>query len=136
MLSSGTLSQLSVFVRIVETGSFTKAAHELGLSRSAVSKSLSKLEEQLGNVLVKRTTRNIFLTEQGEAVFNRAIKLLEECEDMFSQVRSFSEPVGHLRLSSSVAYGAIILPYLITSFQKKYPLVKFHVDLNDNIINL
>lgn len=47
MLSSGTLSQLSVFVRIVETGSFTKAAHELGLSRSAVSKSLSKLEEQL-----------------------------------------------------------------------------------------
>ncbi|HBQ2535167.1 TPA: LysR family transcriptional regulator, partial [Klebsiella pneumoniae] len=101
MLSSGTLSQLSVFVRIVETGSFTKAAHELGLSRSAVSKSLSKLEEQLGNVLVKRTTRNIFLTEQGEAVFNRAIKLLEECEDMFSQVRSFSEPVGHLRLSSS-----------------------------------
>ena len=53
MLSSGTLSQLSVFVRIVETGSFTKAAHELGLSRSAVSKSLSKLAEQLGNVLVK-----------------------------------------------------------------------------------
>ncbi len=136
MLSSGTLSQLSVFVRIVETGSFTKAAHELGLSRSAVSKSLSKLEEQLGKVLIKRTTRNIFLTEQGEAVFNRAISLLEECEDMFSQVRSFSEPEGHLRLSSSVAYGANILPELITSYQKKYPLVKFHVNLNDNIINL
>lgn len=48
MLSSGTLNQLSVFVRIIETGSFTKAAKELGLSRSAVSKSLSKLEEQLG----------------------------------------------------------------------------------------
>lgn len=136
MLSSGTLSQLSVFVRIVETGSFTKAAHELGLSRSAVSKSLSKLEEQLGKILVKRTTRNIFLTEPGETVFNRAITLLEECEDMFSQVRSFSEPEGHLRLSTSVAYGANILPELITSYQKKYPLVKFHVDLNDNIINL
>lgn len=136
MLSSGTLSQLSVFVRIIETGSLTKAAHELGLSRSAVSKSLSKLEEQLGTVLIKRTTRNIFLTEQGEAVFNRAISLLEECEDMFSKVRNYSEPEGHLRLSSSVAYGSNILPNLITSYQKKYPLVKFHVDLNDSIINL
>ncbi|MGV4276144.1 LysR family transcriptional regulator [Citrobacter farmeri] len=136
MLSAGTFSQLSVFVRIVETGSFTKAARELGLSTSAVSKSLSKLEEQLGKILVKRTTRNIFLTEQGEAVFNRAITLLEECEDMFSQVRSYTEPEGHLRLSSSVAYGSHILPDLITSYQKKYPLVKFHVDLNDNIINL
>ena len=136
MLSSGTLSQLSVFVRIVETGSFTKAARELGLSCSAVSKSLSKLEEQMGKTLVKRTTRNIFLTEHGEAVFNRAIMLLEECEDMFSKVRSYSEPEGHLRLSCSVAYGSKILPDLITSYQKKYPRVKFHVDLNDNIINL
>ncbi|HDU5044739.1 TPA: LysR family transcriptional regulator [Klebsiella aerogenes] len=136
MLKSGTLNQLSVFVRVIETGSLTKAAHELGLSRSAVSKSLSKLEEQLGKILVKRTTRNIFLTKEGEAVFNRAITLLEEFEDMFSQARNFSEPEGHLRLSSSVAYGANILPDLITSYQKKYPLVKFHVDLNDNIINL
>lgn len=62
------IESVECFVRIVETGSFTKAAHELGLSRSAVSKSLSKLEEQLGKVLIKRTTRNIFLTEQGEAV--------------------------------------------------------------------
>lgn len=136
MLSSATLSQLSVFVRIIETGSFTKAAHELGLSRSAVSKSLSKLEEQMGKVLIKRTTRNIFLTEQGEIVFNRAITLLEEFEDMFSKVRSYSAPEGHLRLSCSVAYGSNILPGLITSYQKKYPLVKFHIDLNDRIINL
>ncbi|WNU99050.1 LysR family transcriptional regulator [Enterobacter sp. DTU_2021_1002640_1_SI_PRY_ASU_LCPMC_013] len=136
MLGSGTLSQLSVFVRIVEAGSFTKAAHELGLSCSAVSKSLSKLEGQLGKTLIKRTTRNIFLTEHGEAVFNRAIMLLEECEDMFSQVRSYSEPEGHLRLSCSVAYGSKVLPDLITTYQKKYPRVKFHVDLNDNIINL
>lgn len=136
MLSSGTLSQLSVFVRIIETGSFTKAASELGLSRSAVSKSLSKLEEKLGKILIRRTTRNIFLTEHGEAVFNRAIMLLQECDDMFSQVRNFSEPEGCIRLSCSVAYGSKILPEFITSYQKKFPRVKFHVDLNDNIINL
>ncbi|HBH6881778.1 LysR family transcriptional regulator [Enterobacter sp. 04-C-01-SI_S15] len=136
MLSSGTLNQLSVFVRIIETGSFTKAAKELGLSRSAVSKSLSKLEEQLGKILIRRTTRNIFLTEHGEAVFNRAILLLQECEDMFTQVRSFSEPEGHLRLSCSVAYGSKVLPEYIMSYQTKFPQVKFHVDLNDNIINL
>lgn len=136
MLNSGTLSQLSVFVRIIETGSFTKAARELGLSRSAISKSLSKLEEQLGKQLIHRTTRNIFLTEYGEAVFNRAIMLLEECEDMFSQVRSYSEPEGHIRISCSVAYGSQILPKLIRSFQMKYPYVKFHIDLNDNLINL
>lgn len=136
MLSSGTLNQLSVFVRIIETGSFTKAARELGVSRSAVSKSLSKLEEQLGKTLIKRTTRNIFLTEHGEAVFNRSIMLLQECEDMFSQVRSFSEPEGNLRLSCSVAYGSKILPEYITSYQMKFPRVKFHVDLNDTIINL
>ncbi|WP_142502348.1 LysR family transcriptional regulator [Klebsiella sp. 2680] len=136
MLNSGTLSQLSVFVRIAETRSFTKAARELGLSRSAVSKSLSKLEEQLGTQLIQRTTRNIFITEHGEAVFNRAITLLEECEDMFSKVRSYSEPEGHLKLSCSVAYGSKVLPDLITAYQMKYPRVKFHIDLNDNIINL
>lgn len=136
MLNSGTLSQLSVFVRIIETGSFTKAARELGLSRSAVSKSLSKLEEKLGTQLIQRTTRNIFLTEHGEAVFNRAIMLLEECEDMFSKVRSYSEPEGHLKISCSVAYGSKVLPDIITSYQAKFPRVKFHVDLNDNIINL
>ncbi|HEI8438796.1 TPA: LysR family transcriptional regulator [Morganella morganii] len=136
MLSSGTLSQLSVFVRIIETGSFTQAARELGLSRSAISKSLSKLEEQLGETLIIRTTRNIFLTEHGEAVFNRAIFLLQECEDIFSQVRSFSEPTGNLRLSCSVAYGSKVLPEFIMSYQVQFPRVKFYVDLDDHIINL
>ncbi|EMO7837569.1 LysR family transcriptional regulator [Morganella morganii] len=136
MLSSGTLSQLSIFVRIIETGSFTRAARELGLSRSAVSKSLSKLEEQLGETLIKRTTRKLFLTEHGEAIFNRAILLLQEFEDIFSQVRNFSEPTGNLRLSCSVAYGSTVLPEHMMSYQMKFPRVKFYVDLDDHIINL
>lgn len=85
-------------------------------------------------VLIKRTTRNIFLTEQGEAVLTVPFRCWKKCEDMFSQVRSFSEPEASAP-SSSVAYGFNILPELITSYQK-YPLVKFHVNLNDNIINL
>lgn len=136
MLHSGTLSQLSIFVRIVETGSLANAARELGLSRSAVSKSLSKLEHQLGKTLLTRTTRSIFLTEHGGAVFNRAIMLLEECEDILSTARSDAEPEGHLRLSCSVAWGSRILPYFIATYQKIFPRVKFHVDLNDNILNL
>ncbi|MDA6078097.1 LysR family transcriptional regulator [Edwardsiella anguillarum] len=79
MLNAYTLHQLSVFVRIIEMGSLSKAARELGLSRSAVSKSLATLEQQLGVLLIKRSTRRLFLTEQGAAVFNRAIMLLDAC---------------------------------------------------------
>lgn len=136
MLNSGTLSQLSIFVRIIEAGSLTKAARELGLSPSAVSKSLAKLEDQLGMQLITRTTRNIFLTEQGEAVFNRANMLIEEYEDMFAQVQRPTEPEGLLRLSCSVAYGSKILPDFISTYQRRFPKVKIHVELNDNIINL
>ncbi|WP_253684623.1 LysR family transcriptional regulator [Edwardsiella tarda] len=103
MLNAYTLHQLSVFVRIIEMGSLSKAARELGLSRSAVSKSLATLEQQLGVLLIKRSTRRLFLTEQGTAVFNRAIMLLDACQDLFTQLHSETEPEGVLRLSCSVA---------------------------------
>ncbi|AKH89551.1 LysR family transcriptional regulator [Edwardsiella tarda] len=136
MLNAYTLHQLSVFVRIIEMGSLSKAARELGLSRSAVSKSLATLEQQLGVLLIKRSTRRLFLTEQGTAVFNRAIMLLDACQDLFTQLHSETEPEGVLRLSCSVAYGSTCLPDAISAYQRQFPRVRIHVDLNDELINL
>ena len=76
----GSISQLIAFAKIAETGSLTKAARELNVTPSAVSKSLSQLEDRLGVLLVKRTTRSLSLTDQGYAFFEHARTLLEEIE--------------------------------------------------------
>ena len=74
------LSDIAVFVRVVRRGSFTAAAHELGISRSVVSKYVTRLEDRLGARLLNRTTRRLRLTESGQAFFERRRHALGESE--------------------------------------------------------
>ncbi|RWK43142.1 LysR family transcriptional regulator [Mesorhizobium sp.] len=137
MRSLGSISQIISFAKIAETGSLSKAARELNLTPSAVSKSLSQLEERLDVLLVRRTTRSLSLTEQGYAFFNHAQVLLEEIERAAEETSRFrTELHGTLRVTSSIAFGLSQLQPILGRYMSTHPNIKVVLDLNDRFVNL
>lgn len=136
MKPPASLAQVSVFVRIAELGSLSAAARDLHLTPSAVSKSLAQLEQRLGVLLIKRTTRTLTLTEAGRAVFDRATTLLADVENTLDAARQHQRPEGTLRVTSSIAFGARQLPGLMAGYLEAFPLVDAHIALDDRFVNL
>ncbi|WP_454688975.1 LysR family transcriptional regulator [Achromobacter aloeverae] len=136
MKNLASLAQVSVFVRIVELGSLSAAARDLELTPSAVSKSLAQLEQRLGVLLIKRTTRSLKLTDTGKVIFERANTLLADMENTLDAARQFQCPAGDLRITSSIAFGARQLSSLMAGYLGKYPDVNAQIGLDDRCINL
>ena len=131
------LTDIAVFVRVVERGSFTLAAGDLGLSRAVVSKYLSRLEERLGARLLHRTTRRLSLTEAGAALFEASRGALERIEDAEAAVaRLQSKPRGRLRVSAPMSFGILHLGPAIADFARAYPEVTLDVQFDDRFVNL
>jgi DNA-binding transcriptional LysR family regulator len=131
------LADVAVFVRVVERGSFTLAADELELSRAAVSKYVSRLEERLGARLLHRTTRRLALTEAGAALFEASRGALERIEEAESAVAQFqSEPRGRLRVSAPMSFGILYLGSAMAEFARAYPRITLDVRLDDRFVNL
>ena len=131
------LADVAVFVRVVERGSFTLAAGDLGLSRAVVSKYLSRLEERLGARLLHRTTRRLSLTEAGAALFEASRGALERIEDAEAAVaRLQSKPRGRLRVSAPMSFGILHLGPAIADFARAYPEVTLDVQFDDRFVNL
>jgi DNA-binding transcriptional LysR family regulator len=131
------LADVAVFVRVVERGSFTLAAGELELSRAAVSKYVSRLEERLGARLLTRTTRRLSLTEAGAALFEAsrgALERIDEAEAAVAQLQS--EPRGRLRVSAPMSFGILHMGPAMTEFARAYPRVTLDVRLDDRYVNL
>jgi DNA-binding transcriptional LysR family regulator len=131
------LTDIAVFVRVVERGSFTLAADDLELSRAVVSKYLSRLEERLGARLLHRTTRRLSLTEAGAALFEAsrgAIERIEEAEAAVAQLQS--EPRGRLRVSAPMSFGILHLGPAMAEFARTHPRVTLDVSLDDRFANL
>lgn len=119
-----TLQQLSTFIVVVEENGFTQAGRKLGLTNAAVSKQISKLENQLKTELFRRTTRHIALTESGLILFEHAKKIkadIREMENAFSQLRE--EPSGHLKVGSSTYFSNCFLIPNLDEFFRLYPEV-------------
>lgn len=136
MRSSASLFKMEVFVKVVECGSLSKAAKELGITPSAVSKSITALEAFLGTTLLKRTTRSIALTESGRAVHQSAISILREVDQVIDEAKRFERPSGVLRISCSIAFGCTQLPSVLGGFADKYPDVEVSMHLDDRCVNL
>ena len=131
------LADIAVFVRVVERGSFTLAAEELGLSRAVVSKYLSRLESRLGARLLHRTTRRLSLTEAGAALFEASRGAIERIEEAQSAVARFqSEPRGALRVSAPMSFGILHLGEPMAQFTGDYPGVSVELRLDDRYVNL
>ena len=131
------LTGMAVFARVVEAQSFTSAAAQLGMSRSAVSKAIAGLEDRLGARLLNRTTRRLALTEVGQAFYERCARIVAEAEDAELEVsRLQAAPRGILRLSAPVSFGILHLAPALPDFMKRYPELRVEIDLADRMVDL
>lgn len=129
--------EIEAFVRTIESGSFTQAAKQLGLSKSATSRRLSDLEDRLGTQLVLRTTRSLSLTEAGEALFQRAVGLLADWNEAESDAASENCALaGRIRLAAPLSFGVKYLGPAILDFLALHPDVTFDIDFSDRQIDL
>lgn len=129
--------EMSVFVRVVENGSFSAAAKTLDMSPSAVSKLVTRLEERLGAVLFLRSTRELTLTNEGEDFYDSARRILEDLEEAEQSVGSGSlEPSGLLRVNTSIPFGTHQLIPLLREFRERYPKVQIDLSLTDQVVDL
>ena len=128
---------LSVFVRVVELGSFSAAARASELTPSAVSKQISALEDRLGVRLINRTTRRLNLTEEGRALYDRASRILaelQEAEQAVSDLRA--TPKGNLRLNLPSAFAAHHVAPLVPEYLARYPEMRIDMVLNDRFVDM
>lgn len=131
------LSDIAVFVQVVRDGSFTKAAEHLGLSRSVVSKYITRLEETLGARLLNRTTRRLSLTEAGRVFFERSRLGLEEIEEARAEIsRLQEEPRGVLRVNSPMSFGILHVAPLLPHFLSEYPEINVDMNLDDRKVDV
>jgi len=131
------LTAMAVFARVVEAGSFSQAAQELGLSKSAVSKQVGRLEDRLGVRLLNRTTRRLSLTEAGTAFYAGCRQLVadaEAAEDAVSHLAT--APRGTLRVNAPMSFGLTHVAPAMPEFLRRYPELSVDLQLNDRTVNL
>ena len=131
------LKDLALFATVVDHGGFASSADALGITPSAVSKAIARLEQRLSTRLFTRSTRSIKLTEAGAELYGRAQGILaavEEAELVVSDL--FSEPQGDLNLSCSDAFASLVLVPMLERFQQKYPRIRVHVTQGDGPMDL
>src|SRR6516225_9592457 len=131
------LEAMRIFVRVVERGSFSAVAKELGATQSAVSKQVAALEARLGAKLLVRSTRAIALTRAGEAFFPEARRLAEEVEAAEAKARANERTLeGALKVAASVGFGAGRLIPPVRSFLAAHPGLTIDVKLDDAFVDL
>jgi DNA-binding transcriptional LysR family regulator len=130
------LSSLRAFVKVVETSSFSEAGRRLRLSRSAVSKYIAELEEDLGVQLLSRTTRRVTPTENGQAYFERALAILADLDAADHAVsQSHATPRGLLRINAPMSFGTMQLGPALVGFMKQYPELQIQLALSDEHVD-
>jgi DNA-binding transcriptional LysR family regulator len=131
------LSDIAVFVRVVEAASFTQAADALGISQSVVSRSVTALESRLGVRLLNRTTRRLSLTEAGSDLYRRASHALAELEEAELEVTRYqAEPRGLLRVSAPTSFSLMHLAPLVQPFLARNPGVRLNLQLDDRQVDI
>jgi DNA-binding transcriptional LysR family regulator len=126
-------SQLSAFITVAETGSFSLAAEQLHLTQPAISKRIATLEQQVGNKLFDRIGRRVMLTEAGQILLPRAKKILHEMQDAETALQNLGEAVsGRFRLASSHHIGLHRLPPVLKEFASSYPRVSIDIAFLDS----
>ncbi|MGU3521480.1 DNA-binding transcriptional regulator YafC [Enterobacteriaceae bacterium C23F] len=132
-----TSEEIAIFVAVVESGSFSRAAEQLGQANSAVSRAVKKLESKLGVSLLNRTTRQLSLTEEGERYFRRMQGVLQEmaaAENELMEARH--TPRGLLRIDAATPVVLHYLMPLIKPFRERYPEITLSLVSSETFINL
>ncbi|MDE0727600.1 MAG: LysR family transcriptional regulator [Alphaproteobacteria bacterium] len=130
------LNEMAVFAKVVEHRGFSAAA-ALGVSKSAVSKQVGRLEDRLGARLLNRTTRNLSLTEVGEVFYERCARIVEEARAAADEVGSLAAaPRGRLRVNAPMTFGTLHLGPVIAGFLEVQPEIEVDLVLDDRFIDL
>lgn len=131
------LRAMHLFVRLADLGSFTQVAEQQNLSKSLISKEISRLEAQLGARLFHRSTRNLRLTPVGEGYLQRCRALLLQLEDAESYVQELQTgPRGRLKINAPMALGLTDLSRAFSAFMQAYPQIELDIHLGDESLDL
>ena len=132
-----TLKDIPVFVAAVEAGSFAQAAIRLHLSRSAVGKSIARLEQRLGVRLFQRTTRSQSLTDNGALFYERCLRALEEIRGAESLLETGKQQVsGRLRVAMPVLFGRQCVAPLLIALAQEHPGLELEMSFSDRVVDL
>ena len=125
------------FISVIDAGSFSAAAERLGQTPSGVSRTISRLESQLGMTLMTRTTRRLDLTEEGTWLLARARKILSELQDTEEQLAArHSQPSGLVRVNAATPVLDHLIAPLLAEFMDAYPLVRLELKSGETVIDL
>jgi DNA-binding transcriptional LysR family regulator len=131
------LSEYESFLQVARAGSFTKAAADLGMTASAVSKQVKSLEERLGVRLLNRTTRRVALTDEGRAFGEWIESIVGDIAEAESAVTaSVAEPRGLLRVGAPMDFGRLHLAEPIARFAASQPRLEVEIDLTDRFVDM
>jgi LysR family transcriptional activator of dmlA len=137
MAEADLLTGMAVLVSAADHGSFTAAARRHGITPSAVSKLVARLEQRIGARLLQRSTRRMALTEDGVRFCQRARAILEDVQQLEREAASRREvPAGLVRLSAPLLIGEVLLMPALQEFQRRFPRVQLDVELSDRLVDL
>jgi DNA-binding transcriptional LysR family regulator len=131
------LMALQTFVRVAESGSFSSAASQLGISVSAVTKTIARLEDDLGTRLLERSTRKLALNDDGREYYTRAVQILNDVEDADAALqRGRRQPKGRIRMALPVLFARLTFLPRLAEFTARYPEVVLELRLDDRPLDL
>ena len=131
------LDRLAIFEAVARTASFSAAARQLGMPKSSVSRSLSRLEAELGVQLLFRTTRQVSPSAAGKALYDRVAPLLQSVQAALGELPEREEqPSGELRVTAPVDLGVLFLAEVMTRYTARYPAVSVDLHLSGRVVDL
>lgn len=131
------LAYIPTFTKVADRLSFSVAARDLGMTKSAVSKHISALEEALNVRLLNRTTRKLSITEEGKLFLDKCTHIMEELASAEQQLQNLhTSPSGVLRINAPASFGQTHLAPMIAEFAARYPEIRLEVDFSDQFIDI
>ncbi|MFN1141803.1 LysR family transcriptional regulator [Serratia quinivorans] len=131
------LTGITTFVRVVEAGNFSLAAERLHLTRSAVGKTIARLEQRLGVLLFHRNTRGLSLTPEGQTYYDRCLRALSELDAADAELdNGRREPQGTLRVSAPKLLGRHCITPILMALLDRYPELRLDITFNDRVADL
>lgn len=130
------LSAMRVFVRVVETGNFTRAATTLNIPKTTVTNMVQALEAHLQTTLLNRTTRRVMVTTDGALYYERAIQILSDIAELDGSLStSQTQPSGRVRLEMAGAFADLLIIPHLCEFHERYPLIKLDIGVGDRLVD-
>ena len=130
------LSSMRVFVRVVETGNFTRAAATLNIPKTTATNMVQGLEAHLRTKLLNRTTRRVMVTTDGALYYERAVQILSELEELDGTMsKSQNQPTGRLRVEMAGAFADLVVIPNLCEFYQRYPQIQLDIGVGDRLVD-